>query len=106
LLADQARRALETSEKRFRALAESAGDAIVTADSAGRITFWNPAAARIFGYAHEEAVGRPLTLILPERFWEAHGCRMKRVNCRGRQAQGGGSPGAVWMGDGAARRRR
>src|SRR5437667_168603 len=54
------------------ALAASANDAIVSADSAGRITYFNPGAERLFGYAATEATGQPLTILMPERFQEAH----------------------------------
>lgn len=57
---------LEASEERFRAVAESASDAIITADEQGRIVYLNPAAERIFGYAAGEAVGQPLMLLAPE----------------------------------------
>lgn len=50
----------------------AAGDGIIAAGSDGRIVFWNPAAERIFGYTKEEAVGRSLDLIIPERFRERH----------------------------------
>jgi PAS domain S-box-containing protein len=43
------------------------GDAVVVADNDGNITLWNPAATRIFGFTEDEAMGRPLDLIIPER---------------------------------------
>lgn len=56
------------------ALLHSASDAIVATDREGRITFWNPGAARIFGFSAEEATGQLLDLIIPEnlraRHWE------------------------------------
>jgi diguanylate cyclase (GGDEF)-like protein/PAS domain S-box-containing protein len=56
-----------TSEARFRAVAQSANDAVVSADAQGTIVFWNDAARRIFGYSEEEAVGQPVTMLVPER---------------------------------------
>jgi PAS domain S-box-containing protein len=56
----------------FRALAETATDAIICADAYGRITYWNGAARENFGYTSEEAVGQPLTMIMPERFRFSH----------------------------------
>src|SRR5215211_2625413 len=53
-------------------LFEHAPDAIVFADPEGVIREWNPAAARMFGFSSEEAVGQSLDLIVPERFREAH----------------------------------
>jgi PAS domain S-box-containing protein len=48
-------------------LIRAMGDAVVVADREGRIALWNPSATRIFGYTEDEAIGRPLELIIPER---------------------------------------
>lgn len=56
----------------FRALAESAPDAIVTGDHAERIAYVNPAAARMFGYTPEEMIGQPIRLLMPERMRGRH----------------------------------
>ena len=69
---------LRESEARHRAITESANDAIVASDSQGVITFWNQAATAIFGYREEEAVGQPLTILMPERFRAAHTAGLKR----------------------------
>jgi diguanylate cyclase (GGDEF)-like protein/PAS domain S-box-containing protein len=63
---------LGQSERRFRAIVQSAADAIILADERGLILSWNPSAARIFGYEDHEAIGRPLTMIMPERYRERH----------------------------------
>jgi PAS domain S-box-containing protein len=60
------------SESRFRAVAESANDAIITSDITGKITFWNKHAETIFGYSRQAAVGQPLTMLMPERHHKAH----------------------------------
>ena len=61
------------SESRFRAITESAQDAILMMDSGGRIAFWNPAAERIFGYSEDEAVGRDLhELLAPGHYIPAY----------------------------------
>ncbi|MBI5387353.1 MAG: PAS domain S-box protein [Verrucomicrobia bacterium] len=60
------------NEARLRAIVDTASDAVITADGSGRIISWNPAAARIFGHSEAEAVGQPLSLIMPERFHEMH----------------------------------
>jgi PAS domain S-box-containing protein len=56
------------SEEKFRNLAETASDAILSADSHGKIVYFNPAAERIFSYSLTEIIGQPLTLLMPERF--------------------------------------
>ena len=48
-------------------LIQAMGDAVVVADAHNNIVLWNPAATRIFGFTEEEAMGRPLDLIIPER---------------------------------------
>jgi PAS domain S-box-containing protein len=63
---------LQASEEKFRNLAETANDAIVSADRCGNIIFFNRAAEHIFLYSSDEAVGRPLTLLMPERFHDSH----------------------------------
>ena len=60
------------SEERFRNLAETASDAILSADSSGKIIYFNPAAERIFSYSSTEIIGQPLTLLMPERFHDPH----------------------------------
>jgi PAS domain S-box-containing protein len=48
------------------AVVGSADDAIITKTLDGRITSWNRGAERIFGYAADEAIGQPVTLLIPE----------------------------------------
>ncbi|MDK9715483.1 MAG: PAS domain S-box protein [Sulfuritalea sp.] len=62
---------LRQREERFRAITETAYDAIVTADTGGNITSWNASAARIFGFDKAEIIGQPLTRIIPPRFQQA-----------------------------------
>jgi PAS domain S-box-containing protein len=47
------------AEANYRALVDAATDAIVAFDSGGRVLLWNPAAERMFGCAHDEAIGEP-----------------------------------------------
>ncbi len=63
---------LETSLDRFQAITDTAVYAIVVIDSSDKIRFWNPAAERIFDYRSSQVMGRDLTVLIPERFWEAH----------------------------------
>ena len=57
-------------------LAIDCPDAVIYADAAGRIRFWNAAATRIFGLSEEEALGERLDVIIPERLrgrhWEGY----------------------------------
>jgi PAS domain S-box-containing protein len=64
---------LRASEEMFRAISTSAMDAIILLDERTKITYWNPAAERIFGYTNSEALGKPLdTLIIPEKYKGLH----------------------------------
>ncbi|MGH7606290.1 MAG: sensor histidine kinase, partial [Gemmatimonadales bacterium] len=63
---------LQESEARLRSVTETANDAIIAADAEGRIRYWNPAAARIFGYTTAEVLDQPLTMLMPARHQEAH----------------------------------
>ncbi len=74
--AEEARR---ESEERFRSVVQSAIDGVVLADTAGTIVGWNAAAERMFGYTEPEVSGRPLTLLMPERFHEAHQAGLGRL---------------------------
>lgn len=75
----QIERILRESTARYHAVTQSANDAIVTADSDGNIVGWNRRAEAMFGYVEDEALGRPLTLIIPHRHRDAHVRGMTRV---------------------------
>jgi len=64
--------ALRASEARLRSVTETAHDAIIAADGDGNISYWNPGAAHMFGYAEGDVLGRPLTMLMPERYQEDH----------------------------------
>jgi PAS domain S-box-containing protein len=75
--------ALRESEERFRSVAQSANDAIISADSEGRILSWSKGAQKIFGFEEGEILGESLTKIMPERYRSAHTKGMKRVRREG-----------------------
>ncbi len=76
---DNANRALRAAEERLRAVLQTAGDAIVTADGDGRIVFWNAAAEQVFGYTAAEAAQRNVTELIPERFRHDHVSNLARI---------------------------
>lgn len=68
----QAEADLRRSEARFRAVADTAYDSIVSIDATGRINYVNAEGARLFGCADGSLVGAPVTKLIPERFLSAH----------------------------------
>jgi PAS domain S-box-containing protein len=57
---------LYNSEARYRSVAETANDAIITIDNQGIITYLNRAAEIIFGQTAAQALGHPLTQLIPD----------------------------------------
>lgn len=77
--------ALNMAAARARSLKETANDAIIVADQSGMIVEWNPAAERMFGYENAEIIGRPLTLVMPQRYHERHLEGISRIKGSGRR---------------------
>ena len=63
---------IHDNEERFRSVAESASDSIISIDSRGEIILWNQASEKIFGYSADEVVGRNVEMIIPERYIKEH----------------------------------
>lgn len=64
---------LRQSDERFRAMTNSAQDAILMMDSQGRVTFYNKTAQAMFGWTAAEVLGGDLhTLIAPKKYHEAY----------------------------------
>lgn len=69
------------SEWIFRAIIENSHVAVIYADEAGIIRMWNEGAVEIFGWTKQEAVGRSMDLMIPEKYrarhWEGYFRTMK-----------------------------
>jgi len=66
---NEAEARLRTSEERMRTLLEHAHDAVVSIDEHGRVSQWNRAAERLFGWSPIETIGQPVAdLIVPPIF--------------------------------------
>jgi PAS domain S-box-containing protein len=79
---EQTEAALREREAHFRAVTQSANDAIITADSTGRIEDWNLAAERMFGYTEVEVRGQMVTLLIPEQLADRHRQGIERMQHR------------------------
>ena len=75
---------LAESEARARLIVDTAHDAFVGIDSAGRISAWNAQAERTFGWTRAEVIGRNLAdTIVPPAFRDAHNNGMRRFHATG-----------------------
>ncbi len=73
----RAEQALRESEIRYRVVAETATDAIITINAESKILFVNAAAARIFGYGRSELLGNELTMLMPKYLRHLHKAGLK-----------------------------
>jgi PAS domain S-box-containing protein len=94
--------ALRASEARFHGIVSIAADGIVSVNAEQRIVLFNAGAERIFGYAAADVLGKPLDILLPDRFRAMHSRHMvefgrgeasarlmgERDEIRGRRANG------------------
>lgn len=71
---------IQEQNKRFQVICSSKNDAIITSDETKLILFWNKGAEYIFGYSSDEAVGQPLTLIIPGQLHQMHNKGIERMN--------------------------
>jgi len=80
---------LSNSEARFRSIAETATDGIITVQTGGEIIFWNRAASCMFGYTEHEVIGKDIFSILPENIMSNH----KKIFSRQEKSPAGTSVG-------------
>ncbi|MCP4329455.1 MAG: PAS domain S-box protein [Alphaproteobacteria bacterium] len=64
-----------------------APDAIIAMDEESRIRVFNPGAERLFGYRAADMMGRPLDILMPDRFRSAHGEHVRRFLTSGEQSR-------------------
>jgi two-component system, LuxR family, sensor kinase FixL len=76
---------VRASEARWRAVIESAVDAVIVIDAQGRIEAFNPAAERLFGYGEQEVVGHNVSVLMPSPYHEQHDDYLERYLHTGMQ---------------------
>ncbi len=69
----------EQAHARVAAIVESSDDAIISKDLNGIIKSWNATAERIFGYSAQEAIGQPITIIIPQELQEEEAQILKQL---------------------------
>lgn len=80
--------ALSAADRRYHLTVDSLEDACVAVDATQNIVLFNPAAEDMFGISREEAVGHPLSRILPEGVIDAHAGFIRRFAASGLAAAG------------------
>lgn len=87
--------ALRASESKFAGILEIAADAIISVDERQRIIHYNNGAERIFGWPAAEALGLPLTTLLPDRHREAHAANVRGFGRSASRARQMGERGVI-----------
>lgn len=70
---------LREAEEICRLVMQSATDALILVDDSQKILIWNKSAESLFGYSADEVIGKPLQIIIPERFRLSHERGMQRL---------------------------
>jgi PAS domain S-box-containing protein len=68
----QAEAALQASNEALQAMIQASPLGILVLDREKKVTLWNPACERMFGWSEQEVLGRPLPIVPPDRQEEAH----------------------------------
>ena len=74
------RKRAEEANARLAALVESSDDAIIAKDLDGTILSWNAGSERLFGYRAEDAIGKPITLLIPPELQEEEEQILRRLS--------------------------
>jgi PAS domain S-box-containing protein len=70
----------EQVSHRLAAIVESSDDAIISKDLNGVIATWNKGAERLFGYLEQEAIGKPITMLIPEQHRDEETRILERIH--------------------------
>jgi PAS domain S-box-containing protein len=81
---------------RLAGLLDSAMDAIISVDEAQNIVIYNRAAEKIFGWTFAQVQGKPLNLLIPDRFKHRHGAHMRQFGSTGVTSRRMGDGTVLW----------
>ena len=81
-----AEKSVRHSEEQYRGVVESSKDAIISIDQKTRIIHWNHAAETIFGYTSKDALGKSISIIIPEKYKRQHRDGVRRFLETGKPA--------------------
>jgi PAS domain S-box-containing protein len=74
---------LRESQEKFRSVADSAVDGIITTDTDGKIVLFNPSLKNIFGYSIDEINGKHVTMLMPDRYKQKFTDKLERFKSTG-----------------------
>ena len=74
---------LRESQEKFRSVADSAVDGIITTDTDGKIVLFNPSLKNIFGYSIDEIKGKHVTMLMPDRYKQKFTDKLERFKSTG-----------------------
>ncbi|MDQ6955923.1 MAG: PAS domain S-box protein, partial [Mariprofundaceae bacterium] len=77
---------MNSNQTDYQEFFEFSLDAIVCSDHTGHITLWNPAAEKMFGYNACEAIGQPLTILIPHETQAQHNAAFEHFMLTGKSA--------------------
>jgi PAS domain S-box-containing protein len=80
---ERSERALRSSDARIREIFENSPDAIVTIAPHSRITYFSPGAQSMFGYPAADVLGKPVIMLMPEKYRSAHQAGLARYLATG-----------------------
>lgn len=72
IVAYRERKTLVDNESRLRMVIDNAVEGIISTDASGFITSFNAAAERIFGYSHDQVIGRSVSILVPQDQMDKH----------------------------------
>jgi PAS domain S-box-containing protein len=69
----------ESLEKKFADVMKTTSDAVIASDLDGLITAWNPGAENLYGYPHEDILGKSIRTLIPQQLHKQHASMLEQV---------------------------